>query len=128
MQVLMKTFLYGAMPLALLLSCMCKRVIMNYREAGFCGDYCGKCPNYSDKCSGCIPSLHEDCYFVKCCLEKGIEHCGFCNDFPCKKLSEFVPDDRSECPPGFHIENLRVRKVVGTEEWLESQRAKWKNQ
>jgi hypothetical protein len=61
-------------------------------------------------------------------LEKGIEHCGFCKDFPCKKLQEFVPDDRAECQRGYHVENLRVRKAVGTEEWLKLQRAKWKRQ
>jgi len=99
---------------------------MDHPKAAFCGDYCGKCPNYPDKCHGCIPSLHMDCHFVKCCLEKGIEHCGFCKDFPCEKLSEFVPDDRPECPPGYLIENLRVRKVVGTGAWVKSQQAKWK--
>jgi len=101
---------------------------MNYPEAAFCGDYCGKCPNYPDKCSGCIPSFHADCYFIQCCLEKRIEHCGLCEDFPCKKLSEFVPDDRPECPPGYHLENLRERKTMGTEAWLALQRTKWKDQ
>jgi len=99
---------------------------MNYSEAAFCGDYCGKCPNYPEKCHGCVPSVHMDCYFVKCCLEKGIEHCGFCEDFPCKKLSDFVPDDRPECPTGYHVENLRARMAIGTEAWLKVQREKWK--
>jgi len=99
---------------------------MNYSEVAFCGDYCGKCPNYPEKCHGCVPSDHMDCYFVKCCLEKGIEHCGFCEDFPCKKLSDFVPDDRPECPTGYHVENLRTRMAIGTEAWLKVQREKWK--
>jgi len=98
---------------------------MAYSEVGFCGDYCGKCPNYPDECQGCIPSAHMDCHFVSCCLQKKIEHCGFCEDFPCKKLSKFVPDDRPECPPGYHIENLRIRKTIGTKDWLAKQQAKW---
>ncbi|HVO37312.1 MAG TPA: DUF3795 domain-containing protein [Candidatus Acidoferrum sp.] len=98
---------------------------MAYSEAGFCGDYCGKCPNYPDECQGCIPSAHMDCHFVSCCLQKNIEHCGFCEDFPCKKLREFVPDDRPECPSGYHIENLRARKAIGTKDWLAKQQAKW---
>ncbi len=59
---------------------------MGSTEAAFCWDYCGKCPNYLDDCRGCISTDHSNCYFVKCCLEKGIEHCGFCMDFPCEKL------------------------------------------
>lgn len=99
---------------------------MGSTEAAFCGDYCGKCPKYLDDCRGCISTDHSNCYFVKCCLKKGIEHCGLCMDFPCEKLREFVPDDRSECPRGYHIENLRIRKTVGTEKWLKLQKIKWK--
>lgn len=99
---------------------------MKRSEAGFCGDYCGKCPNSPEKCSGCIPSLHMNCHFVKCCLNKGIEHCGFCEAFPCQKLSDFVPDDRPECPRGYHINNLKERRAIGTAKWLEVQQKKWK--
>ena len=93
--------------------------------AGFCGDYCGKCPNYPDACRGCVPEDHRDCRFVECCLARGIEHCGLCNDFPCTDLAEFCPDDRPGCPPGYHIENLRLRSEVGREAWLERQRRLW---
>ncbi|MEA3311528.1 MAG: DUF3795 domain-containing protein [candidate division WOR-3 bacterium] len=93
--------------------------------ACFCGDYCGKCPNYPRKCAGCVPELHPDCHFIRCCQDKGIEHCGFCENLPCQKLAGFCPDDRPSCPPGYHIENLRERKRIGTEAWFEKQRAKW---
>jgi hypothetical protein len=95
-------------------------------EAGFCGDYCGKCPNYPAQCQGCIPSDHMDCHFVACCLEKRIEHCGLCENFPCETLAEFVPDDKPECPPGYHIAELRRRSQIGTGAWLERSRSKWK--
>jgi hypothetical protein len=100
--------------------------MIGLEEAGFCGDYCGKCPNYPQKCGGCVASDHMNCYFVKCCSNRGIEHCGFCPAFPCKKLSGFCPDDRPECPLGYHIENLRIRRVMGTEAWLKSQQKRWK--
>jgi hypothetical protein len=93
--------------------------------AGFCGDYCGKCPNYSDTCAGCLPANHPDCRFVTCCLERGIEHCGLCEKFPCRDLREFVPDDRPGCEPGYHIEGLMGRSSKGTAAWLEDQRRKW---
>ena len=88
--------------------------MLNTKEAGFCGDFCGKCSSYPDDCAGCIPADHMDCFFVKCCLEKNLEHCGLCEDFPCEKLSDFVPDDRPGCDPGYHMGELRVRKVMGT--------------
>jgi hypothetical protein len=37
-----------------------------------------------------------------------------------------VPDDRVGCPPGYHVQNLRVRTEIGTAAWLEEQRARWK--
>jgi hypothetical protein len=92
--------------------------------AGFCGDYCGKWPEYPDRCNGCVASEHLDCFFVACCLERGIEHCGLCEEFPCRKLREFVPDDRPGYEPGYHIGDLRKRTSVGTQAWLESQRCK----
>lgn len=95
---------------------------INIQEAAFCGDFCGKCPNYLQDCRGCIPQDHGDCHFVRCCQEKGIEHCGLCVEFPCQKLNEFVPDDRPGCPPGYHIMNLRARVTIGTKAWLEGQR------
>jgi hypothetical protein len=101
--------------------------LLNTHEAGCCGDFCGKCPDYPDQCAGCIPTDHMDCYFVKCCVERSLEHCGFCGDFPCKRLRDFVPDDRPGCAPGYHIEELRRRKTVGTETWLGTQREKWKD-
>ena len=95
-------------------------------EAGFCGDFCGKCPNYQNGCRGCVPQDHGNCYFVRCCLERDIEHCGLCVDFPCEKLSAFVPDDRPGCPAGYHIMNLRARLTVGTKTWLQGQKGDWK--
>jgi hypothetical protein len=94
---------------------------IDIHAAGFCGDFCGKCPNYPVECRGCVPEGHQDCHFVHCCLDKGIEHCGLCVEFPCQRLRTFVPDDRPESPPGYHIMNLRARLTMGTEAWLEGQ-------
>jgi hypothetical protein len=98
---------------------------MNDNLAGFCGDYCGKCPNSPSSCAGCVPESHRDCRFVRCCTARGLEHCGSCGELPCRDLADFVPDDRPECPPGYHIANLRRRQAVGTPQWLDEQRKKW---
>lgn len=95
--------------------------------AAFCGDYCEKCANRPDDCPGCIPSLHMDCHFIQCGLKKGVAHCGLCADFSCQELTDFIPDDRPECPGGYHIENLWARTRIGTPAWPEAQRNKWKS-
>ncbi|MCX6096695.1 MAG: DUF3795 domain-containing protein [Candidatus Bipolaricaulota bacterium] len=98
---------------------------MTQPEAAICGDWCGKCPNYPSDCAGCRPELHKDCRFVRCALDRGLEHCGLCPKLPCEKLKAFVPDDRRGCPPGYHVENLRRRAKIGTEAWLAEQRKAW---
>lgn len=93
--------------------------------AAICGDYCGKCPHYPDKCGGCTPQTKAECRFVICCTARDLEHCGYCPEFPCESLSEFCPDDRPGCPPGYHIENLRRRMAIGIQAWLAEQRQRW---
>ena len=94
-------------------------------EAGACGDFCGKCPNFPGSCRGCVPEDHQECHFVACCGPKGLEHCGLCPQFPCERLVAFVPDDRESRPRGYHIEALKERTRIGTKAWLEQQRRRW---
>lgn len=93
--------------------------------AASCCDYCGKCPNNPNKCPGCNMETHPEYYFLKCCTQKAIDHCGLCSEFPCEKLASFIPDDRAECPKGYHMANLRRRVQIGTELWLEEQEKIW---
>ena len=86
---------------------------MGIAEAGFCGDYCGKCPNYPDKCRGCVPPDHMDCYFAKCCLNKRIEHCGFCPDFSCKKLTDFCSAIDLNARPDIILRTCVFAKLLG---------------
>ncbi|MBS7616407.1 hypothetical protein KEJ45_04340 [Candidatus Bathyarchaeota archaeon] len=76
-------------------------------------------PKLSTKIGGCFSSDKKDCHFVKCCLNREIENFGFCLE-----LSEFCPDDRPECPQGYRLENLRIRRVIRTEAWLKLQQKK----
>jgi len=97
---------------------------MKYHEAAYCGDFCGGCEQYLKTCSGCDPKYKEECPFIACCRQHQAVHCGVCAEFPCTRLSAFVPDDRPGHPRGYHIENLRCRAIVGTADWLAVQRAK----
>lgn len=86
--------------------------------AGYCGDYCGRCDNHPSKCKGCLPQDHPECFFIKCCLQREIEHCGCCSDFPCQKLADFVPDDNAKLPVKYHIRDATLRRILGTKLWL----------
>jgi len=47
-------------------------------------------------CKGCIniekPFWGENCPIKSCCENKGIEHCGICDNFPCSVLTGFSYD------------------------------------
>ncbi len=46
-------------------------------------------------CTGCtgagikFPHCENSCSFRKCAMDKGIDNCGVCSDYPCEKLSGF---------------------------------------
>ena len=111
--------------------------------AAVCGLYCGSCGIYlatqendSEKllqyaivlnqsfgetlCDGCRSgrkSAHcsRICSFIKCTLEKGIEYCATCQEFPCKELTDF----QSKMPHRVEILQSQNRlKEIGTEQWL----------
>jgi hypothetical protein len=108
-----------------------------------CGLYCGSCGIYlatqendSEKllqyaivlnqsfgetlCDGCRSgrkSAHcsRICSFIKCTLEKGIEFCATCQEFPCKELTDF----QSKMPHRIEIlESQKRLKEIGWEHWL----------
>ena len=35
------------------------------------------------------------CMPVKCCKEKGIDFCAFCNNFPCDDMADFYEESKS---------------------------------
>jgi len=87
-------------------------------RAAACGALRGACPLSPAACADCGPELHPECIFAICCADRGVEHCGLCEDFPCAALAEFFPDDDPRCAPGYHIESLRRRAWIGTPAWL----------
>lgn len=62
-----------------------------------CGILCSECI-YSEpmQCKGCInignPFWGESCPVKSCCENKGFEHCGTCDTFPCDILTKFSYD------------------------------------
>lgn len=79
----------------------------------YCGLVCETC-DYKDKCNcgGCVLTLgnpfHGACPVAACAIQKGLEHCGKCKEFPCKLLCNYSCDPvHGDTPPGARIENLK---------------------
>ena len=93
--------------------------------AGVCGRYCGTCEQFtSDTCRGCAYQLGltnegECCVFQCCVAERGLEHCGLCEDFPCVSLcSRGSADVVRE-----RLLALDERIRLGTRRWLDARKS-----
>ena len=79
---------------------------------GMCGAYCGSC-EWKDKtnCPGCQAAKGKmfwgECAVAKCCLDKGVSHCGPCADLPCGVLQEFF-DSPEHGDNGERLANLKA--------------------
>lgn len=91
------------------------------RFAAVCGACCLSCaPAVGGHCRGCAYELgrtpHGDCPIFQCALvQRGLEHCGLCPDFPCELFYTFIEaGDRPR-----RIAALERRRAIGTEAWIE---------
>ena len=84
--------------------------MLNLDLIGFCGVDCSVCPDLlNNKCTGCRASVgtsDEECFFVKCCLDKGVQICGQCSEFPCNDMKEFSEESEG------HVEALRRKEEI----------------
>lgn len=64
-----------------------------------CGIKCSEC-EYKESvgCPGCLhitkPFWGDSCPVKSSCEDKGYEHCGKCEQFPCKVLNDFAYDEK----------------------------------
>lgn len=95
---------------------------MNRDFIGRCGAYCGTC-SWKEKtgCPGCQLSKGKmfwgECSVAKCSIEKGIEHCGFCQNLPCGTLQEAF-DNPEHGDNGERLANLRAW-AKGEDQYIE---------
>jgi hypothetical protein len=100
-----------------------KQSCMERIRAAVCGHYCGDCDAHmDDACCGCGYSLgqtsHGECMVFRCCImERGLEHCGVCPDFPCQVYLGHAPS----LEVARHYRALCRRAEIGTTAWLEEQ-------
>jgi hypothetical protein len=103
--------------------------------AAACGLYCGDCEHLEARCTGCRrvqgrPFWAEEygvavCPLYGCCVEeKGLEHCGLCEDLPCETFASLrdpsLTDEQFERSLRERQESLTLRREIGTEAWLRS--------
>lgn len=69
-------------------------------EYTYCGLDCKNC-EYKEKCNcgGCVKTkgnpFHGKCRLAECVIKHNIEHCGYCESFPCDLLKEFSYDKKN---------------------------------
>jgi hypothetical protein len=106
--------------------------------APVCGIYCGECQFLGKTCEGCgkikgrpfwtaeMPT--KICPLFDCCVnQRKLEHCGLCDEFPCKTFLTLrdpsLSDEEFRKSVTARHDALRERAKLGTEKWLE-ERAK----
>ncbi len=91
-----------------------------------CGAYCKNCIAYNKVCRGCVETdgkpFHlkgvDVCPIWQCALNRKLEHCGFCREFPCDKFLEWYDPRRGIVTSLRRAGLLALRKKIGTEAWL----------
>jgi hypothetical protein len=106
--------------------------------APVCGIYCGDCQFLGKNCEGCGKALGKPfwteqmpsgiCPLYDCCVnQKKLEHCGLCDDFPCKTFLDLrdpsMSDEEYKKSLVTRNDSLKKRARIGTEQWLKEKSA-----
>jgi len=94
---------------------------MSHAMAGRCGIYCAECKCIeAQSCPGCIAAggklFWGQCDVAKCCLDRGLEHCGLCPQLPCDLLNSYAYHE-TEGDNGERIRNVGAWARQGFEAW-----------
>jgi hypothetical protein len=110
---------------------------MDFILHGYCGVYCGACPNMlatkageDEQCYGCKSEKPTGycatCGIKACAQRKGYEFCCQCGDLKtCELMQKFVSDARfpyGQCV----LRNLEMIQSAGRAKWLEMQEKRWR--
>ena len=98
-----------------------------------CGLNCGLCPRYQTygiaNCTGCAGEGSRHCLACKilaCCLDKNLEICYLCAEFPCQKYGGIDTYD-SFITHRNQFANLEKAQEVGIDAYLAEQHEKMKH-
>ena len=120
---------------------------MDKRFDSYCGLYCGACgiliANEKDNlkelahkcncteeelhCSGCKTEINSKycrkCTIKSCAIQKRVEFCFECEEYPCNLILEFAHDESPH--HSVVLNNLKDISTQGIEIWLQSQKIRW---
>jgi hypothetical protein len=109
---------------------------MEFIQDGYCGLYCGACPDFLDtqagmvrKCCGCKSNINNPewcsiCNIKSCARERKIDFCYQCGEYPCIKLKSFIEDINYP----YHQEVTGYMKIIereGKDIWAEKMKTRW---
>ncbi len=80
-----------------------------------CGLLCSECEYVqSNGCKGCLAGdpFWGNCRVATCCIDKGHDHCGKCEEFVCKQLNDFAYD-KEQGDDGKRLEVLKTWNKKG---------------
>ena len=115
-----------------------------------CGLYCGACSfriaamendkNHIDSmpsvydhvknlplefCPGCrLENKCGECAIRDCAMERKVDYCSKCGDFPCNRISAFSKDGKPHHEE--ILQNFALLESLGETRWLEYMAEKWK--
>jgi len=77
------------------------------------------------RCEGCLSGVIsifcQTCQIRSCTIEKGIEGCHQCSDFPCKYIDEFpIPVGKKVI-----LRAIPTWRELGTEKWMEEEEKRY---
>ena len=84
----------------------------------YCGLVCSSCSfREKNSCPTCRAAQGKMfwgmCKLAACCIQRKLDHCGQCPEFPCETLKEYSLDAKSGQYDG-RIENLRRERGEST--------------
>ena len=110
---------------------------MEFILDGYCGLYCGACPDLLDTkdgkaknpCCGCKSAVNNRewcaiCNLKACAKEKHLDHCRQCDEYPCDDLQTFFYDPKYP----YHkeaVDYLSTIEKEGKDVWLEKMKERW---
>ncbi len=115
----------------------------------YCGLYCGACsfktayetqdqkhirnmPSYYDHlkdneledCPGCrLENKCGECQIRDCAVDKNIDYCSQCTDYPCQLINNFVNDGKPHHEE--IIDNFKLLSNIGEDRWLKVMKNRW---
>ena len=119
-----------------------------FKYKSYCSGYCGACPQFIATknstiesfaaerditvdqviCKGCKSDVRSEwckiCHLRQCAVERAVDHCGECSDYPCEALSTHIND------PNYPYHSMVPQQVIeikekGFDVWIAEQHIRW---